>query len=129
MFNKFQQIPKSMQLVAAALCGIALLAVTAMINRQAFLIAALGIALVVGAMFLWQFYVKFRGRARAKAMTGQITVSTAPNALIGLYDMKGHLVDTLLLGRPGASDAPRPLSAVAISTAPSSRSSRHCVSG
>jgi len=73
MFNKFQQIPKSMQLVAAALCGIALLAVTAMINRQAFLIAALGIALVVGAMFLWQFYVKFRGRARARAMTGQIT--------------------------------------------------------
>ena len=73
MFNKFQQIPKSMQLVAAALCGIALLAVTAMIDKRAFLIAAGGIALVVGAMFLWQFYVKLRGRQRTKAMTGQLT--------------------------------------------------------
>ena len=73
MLNKFQQIPKSMQLVAAALCGIALLAVSAMIDRRAFMIAALGIALVVVAMFLWQFYEKLRGRQRAKAMTGQIT--------------------------------------------------------
>ncbi|HWA25945.1 MAG TPA: type VI secretion protein IcmF/TssM N-terminal domain-containing protein [Lacunisphaera sp.] len=70
MFNK---IPKSMQLVAAAVCGIIVLAVTALIDRQAFMIAALGIGLVVGAIFAWQFYSNLRGRQRAKAMTGQIT--------------------------------------------------------
>ena len=77
MLNKFQQIPKSMQLVVAALIGIGLLGGAALIDRRAFFIAAGGIALVVGAMFVWQFYVSWRGRQRTKAMTGQISAHSA----------------------------------------------------
>jgi hypothetical protein len=67
------QIPKSMQMVAAAVCAIAVLGVTAMIGKLAFLIAAAGLALMVGAIFIWQFYVKWKGRQRSKAMTGQLS--------------------------------------------------------
>ena len=77
MINQFQQIPKSMQMLVAALCGICLLAVTAMIDRRAFLIAALGIVLVVVAIFFWQFYLKWRGRQRTKAMSGQLSAHTS----------------------------------------------------
>lgn len=77
MFNKFQQIPKSMQLVVAALVGIGLLGGAALIDRRAFFIAAGGIALVVGAMFAWQFYVSWRGRQRTKAMTGQLSAHSS----------------------------------------------------
>lgn len=77
MLNKFQQIPKSMQLVVAGLVGLGLLGGTALIDRRAFLIAATGIALVVGAMFIWQFYVKWRGRQRTKAMSGQLSAHTS----------------------------------------------------
>ena len=77
MLNKFQQIPKSMQLVVAALIGIGLLGGAALIDRRAFFIAAGGIALVVGAMFVWQFYVSWQGRQRTKAMTGQISAHSA----------------------------------------------------
>jgi len=77
MLNQFQQIPKSMQMVVAALCGISLLAVTAMIDRRAFMIAALGIALVVGAIFIWQFYLKWKGRQRTKAMSGQLSAHSS----------------------------------------------------
>ncbi len=77
MFNKFQQIPKSMQLALAALGGIGLLAGAALIDRRAFLIAAAGLALVVGAMFAWQFYTKWQARQRAKAMSGQLSAHTS----------------------------------------------------
>jgi hypothetical protein len=77
MFNKFQQIPKSMQLALAALGGIGLLAGAALIDRRAFLIAAAGIALVVGAMFIWQFYTKWQARQRTKAMSGQLSAHTS----------------------------------------------------
>ena len=71
------QIPKSMQLLGAALAGICVLGVTAMIDRRAFMIAALGLALVVGAIFVWQFYVKWKGRQRTKAMTGQLSAHSS----------------------------------------------------
>lgn len=77
MLNKFQQIPKSMQLVVAALAGIGLLGGAALIDRRAFFIAGGGIALVVGAMFAWQFYVSWRGRQRTKAMTGQLSAHSS----------------------------------------------------
>ena len=77
MFNKFQQIPKSMQLALAALGGIGLLAGAALIDRRAFLIAAAGLALVVGAMFVWQFYTKWQARQRTKAMSGQLSAHTS----------------------------------------------------
>lgn len=77
MLNKFQQIPKSMQLVVAALCGIGLLGGAALIDRRAFFIAAGGIALVVGTMFAWQFYISWQGRQRTKAMTGQLSAHSS----------------------------------------------------
>ena len=77
MLNKFQQIPKSMQLVVAALCGIGLLGGAALIDRRAFFIAGGGIALMVGTMFAWQFYVSWRGRRRSKAMTGQLSAHSS----------------------------------------------------
>lgn len=77
MLNQFQQIPKSMQMVVAALCSIILLGVTAMIDKRAFLIAALGLGLMVGAIFIWQFYVKWKGRQRTKAMTGQLSAHSS----------------------------------------------------
>jgi hypothetical protein len=73
----FNQIPKSMQMLGAALAGIGILAVTAMIDRRAFMIAALGIALMVGAIFIWQFYVKWKGRQRTKAMSGQLSAHSS----------------------------------------------------
>ncbi len=77
MLNQFQQIPKSMQMLVAALCGLCLLAVTAMVGLKAFIIAVVGIVLVVGAILIWQFYVKWKGRQRTKAMSGQLSVHTS----------------------------------------------------
>ena len=47
MLDQFSQVPKNMKILMAALCAIAVLAVTAMIGRQAVLIAAVGIVVVV----------------------------------------------------------------------------------
>ena len=83
MLNQFQQIPKNMQLLVAALCGISVLAVTAMIGKSAVLIAAAGIVVVVVAMVLWSMYQKMSGRARTRAMSSQLAAhsSGAPSAI------------------------------------------------
>lgn len=75
--SKFQQIPKAMQLLAAGLVALAVLAGAALAGKTAFFIAAGGIASVVGLMFAWQFYVKWRGQQRTRAMTGQLTAHSA----------------------------------------------------
>lgn len=77
MLNKFQQIPKAMQLLAAGLCALALLAGTALVGKTAFLIAAVGIALVTGAIFAWQLYIKWQGQRRTRAMTGHLTAHSS----------------------------------------------------
>lgn len=83
MLNQFQQIPKNMQLLIAALCGISVLAVTAMIDRRALLIAAAGIVIVVVAMVLWQMYLKWTGRQRSRTLSGQLAAhsSGTPSAI------------------------------------------------
>lgn len=77
MLNQFQQIPKNMQLLVAALCGISVLAVTAMIGKSAVLIAAAGIVVVVVAMLLWSMYQKMTGRQRTRAMSSQLTAHSS----------------------------------------------------
>ena len=83
MLNQFQQIPKNMQLLVAALCGISVLAVTAMIGKSAVLIAAAGIVVVVVAMVFWSMYQKMSGRSRTRAMSSQLAAhsSGAPSAI------------------------------------------------
>jgi len=71
------QIPKSMQMIGAALAGIALLAGTALAGLKAFIIAVAGLGLMAAAVFGWQFYVKWRGRQRSKAMTGSLSSHSA----------------------------------------------------
>ncbi|MBI2496711.1 MAG: hypothetical protein HYV75_01870, partial [Opitutae bacterium] len=67
----------------AALCAIAVLAVTAMIDRRALLIAAAGIVVVVVAMVLWQMYLKWTGHKRSRALSSQLAAhsSGTPSAI------------------------------------------------
>lgn len=83
MLDQFSQIPKNMKLLMAALAGIAVLAVTAMIGRQALLIAAAGIVVVVVAMVLWQMYQKWSGHKRSRALSSQLAAhsSGTPSAI------------------------------------------------
>ena len=83
MLDQFQQIPKNMKMLMAALAGIAVLAVTAMIDRRALLIAAAGIVIVVAAILLWQMYLKWTGRQRTRIMSSQLAShsSGAPSAI------------------------------------------------
>lgn len=83
MLDQFQQIPKNMKILVAALCGITVLAVAAVIDRRALLIAAAGIVLVVLAILAWSMYQKMAGRQRARTMSSQLTAHTsgAPSAI------------------------------------------------
>src|SRR5882757_552560 len=83
MIDQFQQIPKNMKIVMAALCAIAVLAVAAIIDRRVFVIAAIGLVVVAAAMFLWQFYLKWTGRQRTRTMSAQLAAhsSGAPSAI------------------------------------------------
>lgn len=77
MLNQFQQIPKSMQMVVAAVGGLALLAITALIDKRAFMIALIGIVVIVGLVLVWQAYMQWRGKQRSRAMTGQLTAHSS----------------------------------------------------
>ncbi len=77
MLDQFSQIPKNMKLLMAALAGIAVLAVTAVIGRSALLIAVVGIVVIVGAIFLWQLYLKVSGRQRTRLMSSQLAAHSA----------------------------------------------------
>jgi hypothetical protein len=77
MLNQFQQIPKSMQMVAAAVGGIALLAITALIDKRAFMIALIGIVVIVGLVLVWGAYTQWRGKQRSRAMTGKLTAHSS----------------------------------------------------
>jgi hypothetical protein len=83
MLDQFSQVPKNMKILMAALCAIAVLAVTAMIGRQALLIAAVGIVVVVVAMMLWQMYLKWSGHQRSRALSHQLAAhsSGTPSAI------------------------------------------------
>ncbi len=83
MLDQFSQVPKNMKILMAALCAIAVLAVTAMIGRQALLIAAVGIVVVVVAMLLWQMYQKLSGQKRSRALSHQLAAhsSGTPSAI------------------------------------------------
>jgi hypothetical protein len=72
-----------MKMLMAALAGIAVLAVTAMIDRRALLIAAAGIVIVVVAILLWQMYLKWTGRQRTRIMSSQLAAhsSGTPSAI------------------------------------------------
>jgi len=83
MFDQFSQVPKNMKMLMAALAGIAVLAVTAMIGRQALLIAAAGIVVVVVAIVLWSMYQKWSGHQRSRALSSQLAAhsSGTPSAI------------------------------------------------
>ena len=83
MLDQFSQVPKNMKILMAALCAIAVLAVTAIIGRQALLIAAVGIVVVVAAMLLWQMYLKWSGHKRSRALSSQLAAhsSGTPSAI------------------------------------------------
>jgi hypothetical protein len=83
MLDQFQQIPKNMKMLMAALAGIAVLAVTAMIGRQALLIAAAGIVVIVVAMVAWQMFQRWSGHQRSRALSSQLAAhsSGTPSAI------------------------------------------------
>ena len=77
MIDKFQNAPKGVQIVVALAGGAGILGVAAMIDSRAVVIVAIGMVLVVGAIFLWQFWLKWRARRRAKALSGQLSDNSA----------------------------------------------------
>lgn len=83
MLDQFSQAPKSMKMLVAALAGIAVLAVTAMIGRQALLIAVVGLVVIAGAIVLWQMYQKWSGHQRSRALSSQLAAhsSGTPSAI------------------------------------------------
>jgi hypothetical protein len=83
MLDQFQQIPKNMKLVMGGLAGVAVLAVTAIIGKQALLIAVVGLVVIAGAMMLWSVYQKVSGQKRSRALSHQLAAhsSGAPSAV------------------------------------------------
>src|SRR5262245_39932963 len=83
MLDQFQQIPKNMKIVMGALACVAVLAVTAVIGKQALLVAVVGIVVVAAAMFLWSVYQKMSGQKRSRALSHQLAAhsSGAPSAI------------------------------------------------
>lgn len=83
MLDQFQQIPKNMKIVMGALAGVAVLAVTAIIGKQALLIAAVGLAVIAVAMVLWSMYQKMSGQKRSRALSHQLAAhsSGAPSSI------------------------------------------------
>ena len=77
MINQFKQSPKAMQMLVAALGGLGLLGITALIDRRAFVIAAVGIGVIVALIYFWQLFLSWQGRQRTKAMSGQLSAHTA----------------------------------------------------
>ncbi len=77
MINQFKQSPKTMQMLVAALGGLGLLGLTALIDRRAFVIAAVGIGVIVALIYFWQLYLSWQGRQRTKAMSGQLSAHTS----------------------------------------------------
>ncbi len=83
MLDQFQQIPKNMKIVMAALAGVAVLAVTAMVGKQALLIAVVGLVVIAGAMFAWGMYQKVSGQKRSRALSSSLSAHSAgaPSAI------------------------------------------------
>ncbi|MDB6165057.1 MAG: type secretion protein IcmF [Lacunisphaera sp.] len=83
MIDQFQQIPKNMKLVMAGLFGVAVLAVAAMIDRRVFIIAAIGLVLIVAAIVVWQMYQSMTGKKRTRVMSSQLAAhsSGTPSAI------------------------------------------------
>jgi hypothetical protein len=83
MLDQFQQIPKNMKLVMGGLAAAAILGITAVIGKQALLIAAAGLAVIAVAMFLWSIYQKVSGQKRSRALSHQLAAhsSGAPSAI------------------------------------------------
>jgi len=83
MLDQFSQIPKNMKLVMAGLAGVAVLAVSAIIGKQAVLVAAVGLVVIAGAMVLWSMYQKLSGKKRSRALSHQLAAhsSGAPSAI------------------------------------------------
>src|SRR5882672_1347896 len=83
MLDSFSQIPKNMKIVMAALAGVAALAVTAVIGKQAVIVAAIGLVVIAGAIALWSMYQKLSGKKRSRALSSQLAAhsSGAPSAI------------------------------------------------
>ncbi len=83
MIEQFKQMPKGMQILMAVLSGAALLGMAAMIDPRAIVIVAVGLMLVVAAIFLWQLYQKWKAKQRAQALSNQLNEnsSSAPSSI------------------------------------------------
>ncbi len=83
MLDQFQQIPKNMKLVMGGLAAAAILAITAVIGKQALLIAVAGLAVIAVAMFLWSVYQRVSGQKRSRALSSQLAAhsSGAPSSI------------------------------------------------
>ncbi len=83
MLDQFQQIPKNMKLVMGGLAAVAVLGITAVIGKQALIVAVIGLAITAGAMFLWSIYQKVSGQKRSRALSSQLAAhsSGAPKSI------------------------------------------------
>ena len=83
MLDQFQQIPKNMKLVMGGLAAAAILGITAVIGKQALVIAAAGLAVIAVAMFLWSVYQRVSGQKRSRALSSQLAAhsSGAPSSI------------------------------------------------
>ena len=76
MFDQILQLPKSIKTLLAGLTGASLISI-AMIDTRALLIVAIGIVLVGLAVVAWRLYLKWKGRQRAKALSGSLATHSA----------------------------------------------------
>jgi hypothetical protein len=83
MLDQFSQIPKNMKLVMGGLAAAAVLGITAVIGKQALIVALVGIAVIAVAMVLWSMYQKMSGQKRSRALSHQLAAhsSGAPKSI------------------------------------------------
>jgi hypothetical protein len=83
MLDQFSQIPKNMKLVIGGVAAVAVLGVTAIIGKQALLIAVVGIAVIAVAMVGWSMWQKMSGQKRSRALSHQLAAhsSGAPKSI------------------------------------------------
>jgi hypothetical protein len=66
-----------MKLVMGGLAAVAVLGVTAVIGKQALIVAIIGLIVTAAAMFAWSVYQKVSGQKRSRALSSQLTAHSA----------------------------------------------------
>ncbi|HWA24646.1 MAG TPA: type VI secretion protein IcmF/TssM N-terminal domain-containing protein [Lacunisphaera sp.] len=78
MIDQFTNMPKGMQILVAVAGGGGLLAVATMFDARIGLIVAIFLIVITVAIFVWQFFTKWRAKRRGKNLSHELASNTAP---------------------------------------------------